>query len=401
MNEPKLRFPEFKGEWEEKTLGEVSPVIFDGTHQTPHYVNSGIPFYSIENIVSDKPCKYIAQDEHMSNTKKNKTEKGDILITRIGTIGFAKIVDWDGEFSTYVSLATIKKSSLINTRYLLGYLQSEVYQKEMRSKSLMNAVPCKINMEDLKSTRIAFPKEQKEQQKIASCLSTIDDLIAAQAEKVEALKEKKTGMMQQLFPQPGETTPRLRFPEFTGEWEEKNINDCFEFKQGVQCPVDLQALQKKDGYIRFIRIIDLTQSGEPPRYIADPGLAHHICKEDLFMVRYGSPGLVGYGYEGVIANNLFRLLPKFDMCTKFFKDILTALHKNIAALCGIGALPAINFSTLGLLRISLPPTIAEQQKIADCLSALDDQIAAETEKLTALKEHKKGLMQQLFPQPAK
>ena len=199
---PRLRFPEFTGEWEEKTLGEVSPVIFDGTHQTPHYVNSGIPFYSIENIVSDKPCKYIAQDEHMSNTKKNKTEKGDILITRIGTIGFAKIVDWDGEFSTYVSLATIKKSSLINTRYLLGYLQSEVYQKEMRSKSLMNAVPCKINMEDLKNTRIAFPKEPKEQQKIASCLSALDDQIAAETEKLTALKDYKKGLMQQLFPQP-------------------------------------------------------------------------------------------------------------------------------------------------------------------------------------------------------
>lgn len=199
---PRLRFPEFTGEWEEKTLGEVSPVIFDGTHQTPHYVNSGIPFYSIENIVSDKPCKYIAQDEHMFNTKKNKTEKGDILITRIGTIGFAKIVDWDGEFSTYVSLATIKKSSLINTRYLLGYLQSEVYQKEMRSKSLMNAVPCKINMEDLKNTRIAFPKEPKEQQKIASCLSALDDQIAAETEKLTALKDYKKGLMQQLFPQP-------------------------------------------------------------------------------------------------------------------------------------------------------------------------------------------------------
>lgn len=199
---PRLRFPEFTGEWEVKKLGEISPVIFDGTHQTPHYVNNGIPFYSIENIVSDKPCKYIAQDEHMSNTRKNKTEKGDILITRIGTIGFAKIVDWDGEFSTYVSLATIKKSSPINTRYLLGYLQSEVYQKEMRSKSLMNAVPCKINMEDLKNTRIAVPKEQQEQEKIASCLSTLDDQIAAETEKLTALKDYKKGLMQQLFPQP-------------------------------------------------------------------------------------------------------------------------------------------------------------------------------------------------------
>ena len=199
---PRLRFPGFTGEWVEKKLGEVAPVIFDGTHQTPHYVNSGVPFYSIENIVSNKPCKFITENEHRINTSKNKTERGDILISRIGTIGFAKIVDWDGEFSTYVSLATIKKSAFINTEYLYAYLQSDYYQKEIRSKSLMNAVPCKINMEDLKKTIVLLPSSPAEQKKIADCLSELDSLIASETKQLEALKDHKKGLMQQLFPQP-------------------------------------------------------------------------------------------------------------------------------------------------------------------------------------------------------
>ena len=199
---PRLRFPGFTEDWEEKKLGDIAPVIFDGTHQTPHYVNSGIPFYSIENIVSNKPCKFITESEHRINTSKNKTERGDILISRIGTIGFAKIVDWDGEFSTYVSLATIKKSAFIHTEYLYAYLQSDYYQKEIRSKSLMNAVPCKINMEDLKKTIVLLPSSPAEQQKIADCLSELDALIAAETEQLENLKDHKKGLMQQLFPQP-------------------------------------------------------------------------------------------------------------------------------------------------------------------------------------------------------
>lgn len=405
---PNLRFPEFSGEWEEKTLGEVCDSILTGFPFKGEDITddaSGHPIlraFSIgEGIIRhgkdyDKYYPYDAE-----KLKKYEVRKSDIVISMDGSVGknIAMISEKEER-----NLLIQRVARLRITDYPIHLIFQQIISqrfKDYAAGEKKGAVIAHISQKQIELFPIYIPNSPAEQQKIASCLSTMDDLIAAQAEKVEALKEKKTGLMQQLFPQPGETTPRLRFPEFTGEWEEKNINDCFEFKQGVQCPVDLQALQKKDGYIRFIRIIDLTQSGEPPRYIADPGLAHHICKEDLFMVRYGSPGLVGYGYEGVIANNLFRLLPKFDMCTKFFKDILTALHKNIAALCGIGALPAINFSTLGLLRISLPPTIAEQQKIADCLSALDDQIAAETEKLTALKDYKKGLMQQLFPQPAK
>lgn len=180
------------------------------------------------------------------------------------------------------------------------------------------------------------------------------------------------------------------------DWEVKNIKDCFDFKQGVQCAVNLQSLQQTDGTVRFIRIVDLTQPDELPRYIADPGVSHHVKKDDLFMVRYGSPGLVGYGYEGVIANNLFRLLPKIDICSKLYKYILTDLHDEIVALSSSSTMPAVNFTALSMLQLPLPPTIAEQERIAGALSSIDTLIGALTEQIEKKRHIKQGAMQQLL-----
>ena len=180
------------------------------------------------------------------------------------------------------------------------------------------------------------------------------------------------------------------------DWEVRNIKDCFDFKQGVQCAVNLQSLQQFDGCVRFIRIVDLTQPDESPRYIADPGLVHHVKKDDLFMVRYGSPGLVGYGYEGVIANNLFRLLPNIEICSKFYKYILTDLHDEILALSSSTTMPAVNFTALSTLQIPLPPTTAEQERIADALSKIDSLIVGLDELLEKKRAIKTGTMQQLL-----
>ena len=86
---PKLRFPEFKNneEWKESSLNEVSPAIFDGTHQTPTYTENGVPFFSVENIISGNKNKFISREDYLIATSKNKPEKGDIIITRIGNIG--------------------------------------------------------------------------------------------------------------------------------------------------------------------------------------------------------------------------------------------------------------------------------------------------------------------------
>ncbi|MDD3843285.1 MAG: restriction endonuclease subunit S, partial [Bacteroidales bacterium] len=181
-------------------LGKISSAIFDGTHQTPKYTEEGIPFFSVENIVSGKKNKFISREDYLEATSKNKPEKGDILITRIGNIGFSTVVDWDYEFSIYVTLAVIKQSDIFISHYLNGYFQSDYYQKEIRRKSLLNAAPMKINMNELQKTKVLLPPTKSEQQKIAFCLSSLDELILAQTEKIEQLKLHKKGLMQGLFP---------------------------------------------------------------------------------------------------------------------------------------------------------------------------------------------------------
>ena len=197
---PKLRFPEFrdKGEWREKPLNHITTSIFVGTHQTPKYTVEGIPFFSVENIVSGKTNKFISKDDYLLATSKNKPGKGDVLITRIGNIGFTTVVDWDYEFSIYVTLAVVKRDERFDSHYLHSFMQSERYQMEVQSKSLLNAVPCKINMDELRKTKVLLPCTE-EQQKIADCLTSVDELITAQAQKLDALKAHKKGLMQQLF----------------------------------------------------------------------------------------------------------------------------------------------------------------------------------------------------------
>ena len=198
---PLLRFPQFvnDGEWEEKILSNITSSIFDGTHQTPKYTESGIPFFSVENLVSGNKNKYISREDYELATIRNKPEEGDVLITRIGKIGFSAFINWDYDFSIYVTLACIKKSNYFDSYYLHSYFQSNVYQKEILSKSLLNAVPCKINMNELRETKVVLPS-MEEQQKIAECLSSADELISAQTEKIEQLKAHKKGLLQGMFP---------------------------------------------------------------------------------------------------------------------------------------------------------------------------------------------------------
>jgi type I restriction enzyme S subunit len=204
---PRLRFPEFQnaGEWEERSLAQISPAIFDGTHQTPTYVEEGVPFYSVENLVSGNKNKFISQADHDLATTKNKPEIGDVLITRIGKIGFSRLIDWSREFSIYVTLAVVKRSPKFNSGYLNSYFQSDRYQVEIHQRSLLNAVPCKINMDELRRSRVLLPTVP-EQERIADCLRYCDASLDAQLDKIAALKAHKLGLMQQLFPSSGEAS---------------------------------------------------------------------------------------------------------------------------------------------------------------------------------------------------
>ena len=178
-------------------------------------------------------------------------------------------------------------------------------------------------------------------------------------------------------------------------WKTLPISEVFHFKQGVQVPVERQELVRKAGQVRFIRIVDLTNRTEPWRFIEDPGSMHHVAATDLFMVRYGCPGTMGIGFEGVVANNLFRLIPQRSVHSKFYYYYLSSQQGAIANISGSSTMPAINFGSFRNLVVS-EPSVEEQQAIATALSDADAYIESLEKLITKKRQIKQGVMQELL-----
>jgi type I restriction enzyme S subunit len=188
-----------KEDWEVKKLGEIAEVR-DGTHQTPKYVESGIPFYSVESVTNNNftKTKFITKEEHALLTKTFKMEKGDILMTRIGSIGDCKLIDWDVDASFYVSLALLKIKKEFSANYICHYSKSSSFIKETELNSLQSAIPRKINLGPISNIKIELPSLD-EQIRIATILSDMDAELSVLEQKLEKYKKVKLGMMQELL----------------------------------------------------------------------------------------------------------------------------------------------------------------------------------------------------------
>lgn len=370
-NVPKLRFKEFSGEWESNRIGDITKLT-DGMHFTPTYVESGIPFWSIETVVSNVSPKYITNEEHENAIKRCKPQKNDILLTRIGTLAKVKLIDWNDEFSIYVSLALIKSSTSFNSMFAKFYFETEYYKKDFLSKSLLTAVPSKINMEDLRQTIIKLPSLQ-EQEKIASFLSLIDDKINLQSERVKYLKDYKKGLMQKIF------SRKLRFKDENGndypEWEEKKLGEIFIFQYGqFNNNPDNGANGIIGGYHKY--------NAENSIIIGHMGIYAGTVlweRRKHFVT-----------YNGTITKpkNIEKLIPKFGY--------YLLLNKNIQKVCTGSGQPFLSYNDLNNVKVFCSMSIIEQNKISNLLSSLDKKIEKEQEKLNLLNEYKKGLLQQMF-----
>jgi type I restriction enzyme S subunit len=224
----------------------------------------------------------------------------------------------------------------------------------------------------------------EEQQKIAECLSSVDELIAAQARKLDALKTHKKGLMQQLFPREGETQPRLRFPEFqnAGEWVGQSME---ELSETISSGKDKSA---PDGAFDLYGSTGIIGKTNNISFSGTYLLVARVGANAGFLTK-------ATGVFGVTDNTLVIVLKtQQDIDFVFYYLDQIGLNKMIF---GSGQ-PLITGGQLKALSIQLP-NVKEQHRIASCLTSLDNLIAAQTQKLDTLKTHKKGLMQQLFPSP--
>lgn len=197
----KSRLQGFTSKWNKTTLGKICDVK-DGTHQTPHYVETGIPFYSVETVTTDDftHVKYISYEEHERLTSSYRIENGDVLMTRIGSIGKGKYVDWEPNASFYVSLALLKfrgNKSLANFIALLT--ETEEFQKEAMLHSLQFAIPMKINLGQISDIRVMIPTEDNEVKAIITVLNDMSHEIKGLERKLHKYEQLKQGMMEELL----------------------------------------------------------------------------------------------------------------------------------------------------------------------------------------------------------
>ena len=193
---PEIRFEGFTDDWEQRKLGEVVG-IYDGVHQTPQYQDSGIMFLSVENITTLKSEKYISE-EAFERDYKVYPEKGDILMTRIGDVGTTNVVQTKEKVAFYVSLALLKPKE-INSYFLSNAMKTSVFQKGLRERTLVTAIPQKINKDEIGRVNVFITNNAEEQKKIGDYFTALDHLITLHQRKCEKLKELKKFMLQNMF----------------------------------------------------------------------------------------------------------------------------------------------------------------------------------------------------------
>ena len=220
-NVPAIRFKGSIEEWDEKTLDQVTSV-YDGTHQTPKYRDSGIMFLSVENIKTLKSAKYISESDFERDFKVFP-QKNDVLMTRIGDVGTANVVESDTPKAYYVTLALLKHKEL-DPYFLKNSIVSKKVRKDIWNRTLHIAFPKKINMNEICKVKL-FKPVGSEQKKIGSYFQQIDTLIAQHEQKRNKLLNLKKALLEKMFPSESANEPDIRFKGFSGQWDKKVLGE--------------------------------------------------------------------------------------------------------------------------------------------------------------------------------
>ncbi|WP_287879415.1 restriction endonuclease subunit S [Aquitalea sp.] len=412
---PKLRFPEFRhaSSWTTVKLGAVATISTQKAGNSicvPMSITTGVGLVSQEEkfgrvIAGESYKNYLLLKPNDFAYNKSATKEypegfltlytGNELAAVPNSIFTCFRINGD---SPDVRFLNYQFSDNLHGRWLRKFIQVGA-----RANGSLS-----INDSDLMALPVPLPvgaTSVVEQQKIADCLSSLDELITAQARKVDALKTHKKGLMQQLFPREGETQPRLRFPDFqnAGKWEGKTLNDIAKITSG-STPSRSNPEFFTGGSIPWVKTTDLNNSFivETEEKITSKAKARINPAGSVLIAMYG--GFNQIGRTGCLSNsaatNQAISVLVLDRKAAVPAYVLAWLNAKVEVWRRIASSsrkdPNITGSDVAKFSIVLPE-LDEQQRIASCLSSLDDVITAETQQLEALKTLKKGLMQQLHP----
>ena len=395
---PELRFPEFKNdrEWEENTIGEVFNSFSGGTPSTSEreYYGGKIPFIRSAEINREKTELFLTE-EGLKNSSAKIVNKGDLLVALYGAnSGDSAISKINGAINQAILCLQSKYSNAF-TYYFL------TLKKEWIISKFIQGGQGNLSGDIVKSITVPFPNKE-EQQKIASCLSSLDEVIAAHSQKLDLLKDHKIGLMQNLFPQEGVMVPKFRFKEFEndGDWEEKKLGEVIKYFKGYA----FQSINYTSKGRRIIRVSDMgfdfIKNEENAIYINEGTAIQYekwqLKKDDLIITTVGSKPPM---YDSLVGRTIIveskdedALLNQNAVClranSKITQGFLNTIFKKIeyvnfieSIIRGNANQGSIALEDLFKYKFLQPNNPKEQQKIASCLSSLDALITAQAEKI--------------------
>lgn len=413
---PKLRFPDFRDAegWDEKRLGSEGEFLTSLSGKAGDDFDTGeAKFVTYMNVFSNtfvdpKALRLVNVKE---GENQNEVASGDVFFTISSEtpeeVGMSSVLleEIDNCYlNSFCALFRFSKSEKPNPVFT-GYLLRQPLVRRYFTKKAQGSTRFNLSKDAFKNLPIFVP-QLPEQQKISNCLSSVDELIAAQGRKLDALKTHKKGLLQQLFPREGETQPRLRFPEFRNgpKWEMKKIGRMLN-----ETPRPI-ALEDESEYC--LVTVKRRYGGLVSRGVLKGKEikvnSQFLVKADDFLISkrqivHNACGLVPIDLDGSVVSNEYSVLTAAEGCDIHFFDYFAQQPYVSESFmqCSVGiVIEKMLFKLDRWLKTEFSfPIFGEQQRIADCLNSLDDLITAQAQKLEALKTHKKGLMQQLFPFP--
>jgi type I restriction enzyme S subunit len=382
---PKVRFKDFHGEWPLFKLSELSE-IYDGTHTTPNYQKSGIPFYSVEQLTGDdfSKTKFISKEVFEKENKRVKLERGDVLMTRIGDIGTAKYIDWDVQASFYVSLSLIKAKK-IDGLFLSQYINSAIFQKELHQRSIHVAFPKKINLGEIGECHVRMP-ENAEQKKIALFLSLLDKKISVLVQRYKHFIQYKKGISQKLFNQDIRFKDRNKkdFPE----WKQRRLEEVAICLDNRRRPVNEAERASMIGDIPYWGANNVM--GYVNDYLFDETIVL-LAEDGGNFKEFSSKPIANLSKGKCWVNNHAHVLIGNSLCTTEFLYYSLA-HKDITAYVSGGTRAKLTQGEMLKIPI-ITPSIEEQEKIVQFFTCLDKKIRTIDAQIELIKKYKQGLLQ--------
>lgn len=420
MSKPKLRFPEFAGDWVQHILSDVIVDIADGPFgsnlKLEHYTDKKeariIQLSNLSDYGWQEENTRYTTFEHAEAIKRCIVNEDELIMGKMMPAGMTIMrPTTDKMYVLSSDCVRIKlDKSTVTDGFFLYTTKSEEFLNQIRSSS-QGSTRIRTSISKIKNMNLNIPS-LPEQQKIASLFTELDNLIQSAEKELEGYRELKQGMLQKMFPKKGEKVPEIRFPEFTDDWEQRKVTELLKNSSSAMKIGPFGSALKKEYFVEEgVKVYAQENAFTGDFSIGDYYITEDKYKElkscelypgDLVISMMGTIGACAIfpknAEKGIMNSHLLRLQFNNEVIPEYIMYLLrdsVLIRKQIDRLSVGSIMSGLSSSVVKKLVFPIPK-LAEQKRIAGYFENLDNLIASQQQELDGYKELKKGLLQQMF-----